>query len=100
MLDLPQNTTDQTEWSNAKRNSLSHGCCIASAPMHLGSVSRLYIEEVNDRELVQKYLLLVSPYAKLFSENLEHGVFIGTCPVYFEIPSYFYVQAARKIFCQ
>lgn len=50
-------------------------------------VSRLFIEKVDERFFMKRNLLLVSPYAKLFSEELEHVVSISTFPLYFEIPS-------------
>lgn len=63
-------------------------------------VSRLYMGEVDDSSFIQKDLFFLSPYAKVFSGKLEHGISIRTCPLHVEIPNHnlFYVQGAGKIF--
>ena len=50
-------------------------------------VFRLYIEEVDDRSLMQKDLSLVFLYAELFFEILEHGVSSLTCCLHVEVPN-------------
>ena len=63
-------------------------------------VSRLYMGEVDDSSFIQKDLFFLSPYAKVFSGKLEHGISIRTCPLHVEIPNHnlFYVQGTGKIF--
>ena len=48
----------------------------------------------------KKIYFFLSPYAKVFSRKLEHGISIRTCPLHVEIPNHnlFYVQGAGKIF--